>query len=70
MQQLPHRTSFSNQQLANNGLLPDNTLNDFGKYNTTKNNMDYMSFKVPSLRNAQVTFPYSMMVDFLDCILP
>jgi cytochrome c peroxidase len=49
---------FSNQQLANNGLLPDNTLNDFGKYNTTKNNMDYMSFKVPSLRNAQVTFPY------------
>jgi len=49
---------FSNYQLANNGLAIDSTLNDFGRWNITKNSNDSLLFKTPSLRNLSYTYPY------------
>ena len=33
-------------------------LNDFGRYTITGQSKDSLLFKVPSLRNVEVTFPY------------
>jgi cytochrome c peroxidase len=49
---------FSNYSFANNGLIVDSTLNDFGKYTITKKSEDSLLFKVPSLRNLKFTSPY------------
>jgi cytochrome c peroxidase len=49
---------FSNYSFANNGLIVDSTLNDFGKYSITKRSKDSLLFKVPSLRNLKFTSPY------------
>lgn len=49
---------FSNYGFANNGLALDTTLNDFGKWNVTKQSKDSLLFKIPSLRNLSFTFPY------------
>ena len=49
---------FSNYSFANNGLIVDTTLNDFGKYAITKQSKDSLLFKVPSLRNLKFSSPY------------
>lgn len=49
---------FSNYNFANNGLEVDTTLNDFGRWMVTKNSMDSLFFKTPSLRNLSFSYPY------------
>ncbi len=49
---------FTNNEFANNGLKPDSLLNDLGRGKITKNIKDNYVFKVPSLRNVEVTYPY------------
>ena len=49
---------FTNNAYENNGLVPDSFLNDSGRMKLTRNPADYMKFKVPSLRNVEVTYPY------------
>ncbi len=40
------------------GVIEDFETTDFGKYNITKKEVDKFYFKVPSLRNAELTAPY------------
>jgi cytochrome c peroxidase len=49
---------FTNNGLANNGLLLDTVLRDYGRFKITQNPMDSGLFKVPSLRNWAFTKPY------------
>lgn len=49
---------FTNDQFLNNGLSVDTTLNDFGRYRVTRNSVDSLKFKVPTLRNIQYSHPY------------
>ena len=49
---------FTDLSYRNTGLPIDNTLNDFGRMAITGNPTDSLKFKVPSLRNVMVTFPY------------
>jgi len=49
---------FTNDSFKNNGLPIDTTLNDFGRYRVTKNSLDSLKFKVPSLRNIEFSYPY------------
>lgn len=49
---------FTNNSFENNGLSIDNTLKDNGRMKITQNLKDSLKFKVPTLRNIQVTFPY------------
>lgn len=49
---------FTNDSFENNGLAVDSTLNDFGRMRITQDKKDKQKFKVPTLRNAQFTFPY------------
>ena len=49
---------FTNTRFANNGLQVDTTLNDYGKWNITKQSSDSLLFKIPTLRNLSFTFPY------------
>jgi cytochrome c peroxidase len=49
---------FTNDSFKNNGLPIDITLNDFGRYRVTKNPLDSLKFKVPSLRNIEFSYPY------------
>jgi cytochrome c peroxidase len=49
---------FSTYGFANNGLAPDTSLNDWGRYKTTQNPSDSLLFKIPSLRNLSYSFPY------------
>jgi cytochrome c peroxidase len=49
---------FTNNGLANNGLLVDSILLDYGRYKITHHAMDSGLFKVPSLRNWAFTKPY------------
>ena len=49
---------FTNDGFENNGLAIDTTLNDMGRMRITQNVKDKQKFKVPTLRNAQFTFPY------------
>ena len=49
---------FTNNEFENNGLLIDTTLNDFGRMRITKNPLDSLKFKVPTLRNIEFSFPY------------
>jgi cytochrome c peroxidase len=49
---------FTDLSYRNTGLPVDNTLNDFGRMAITDNANDSLKFKVPSLRNVMVTFPY------------
>ncbi len=49
---------FTNYNFANNGLEVDTTLNDFGRWNVTKDSKDSLNFKIPSLRNLSFTYPY------------
>lgn len=49
---------FTNNSYRNNGLKPDTSLNDIGRGKVTGNAKDNYTFKVPSLRNVEVTYPY------------
>lgn len=49
---------FTSDNFENNGLAFDTTLNDFGRMRITQDKKDKQKFKVPTLRNAQFTFPY------------
>jgi cytochrome c peroxidase len=49
---------FTNNGFANNGLLPDQELNDAGRMKATGNREDSLQFRVPTLRNIEVSYPY------------
>lgn len=49
---------FSNYTFQNNGLTVDSTLKDFGRYGITLKSKDSLLFKVPTLRNIALTYPY------------
>lgn len=50
--------NFENDQYMNNGLDDDADFEDIGRENVTENIMDKAKFKVPSLRNIELTAPY------------
>lgn len=49
---------FSDQSFRNTGLPINPQLNDKGRFNILLNPDDLYKFKVPSLRNVEVSFPY------------
>ena len=49
---------FTDNSFRNTGLTVDPTINDYGRMRITNNKADSLKFKVPSLRNIAVTFPY------------
>jgi cytochrome c peroxidase len=49
---------FTNYQFKNNGLPVDSVLQDIGRMKITKNPMDSLCFKVPTLRNIEFSYPY------------
>ena len=51
-------TLFTDQSYRNNGLPIDPEYNDIGRKRVTGRETDLYKFKVPSLRNIAVTFPY------------
>ncbi len=51
-------TLFTDQSYRNNGLPIDPQYNDEGRKRVTGEEVDKYKFKVPSLRNIAVTFPY------------
>ena len=51
-------SNFENDQYMNNGLDTDDMMTDIGREAVTQNPMDKGKFKVPSLRNIELTAPY------------
>lgn len=49
---------FTNNNFKNNGLALNSTIQDFGRMKITHQTKDSLSFKVPSLRNIEYSFPY------------
>lgn len=49
---------FSNYEYENNGLIPDEKLNDIGRARISLYPQDSFKFKVPTLRNLQYSYPY------------
>jgi cytochrome c peroxidase len=49
---------FTDFTYRNNGIMLDTTLNDVGRMMITHRSEDSLKFKVPSLRNVMITFPY------------
>ena len=49
---------FTDNSFRNNGLAINPTINDIGRMRITGNAADSLHFKVPSLRNLMLTFPY------------
>ena len=49
---------FTDYSFRNNGLLVNDYLKDYGRMRITGDPKDSLKFKVPSLRNVSVTFPY------------
>ena len=49
---------FTDNTFRNIGLKPDTALGDSGRIKITGAADDYMKFKVPSLRNVEMTYPY------------
>jgi cytochrome c peroxidase len=49
---------FTNGAYENNGLEPDSKLKDGGRIKITHNKADSLKFRVPSLRNIEVSSPY------------
>ena len=49
---------FTDNSYRNNGLKMDTALKDFGRGRLTEINKDYQIFKVPGLRNIEITYPY------------
>tara|TARA_R110000751_G_scaffold7805_3_gene31643 strand:- start:197223 stop:198269 length:1047 start_codon:yes stop_codon:yes gene_type:complete len=66
---------FTDQTFRNNGLPINPQLNDKGRFNILENPDDLYKFKVPSLRNVEVSYPYmhdgrfstlEVVLDFYD----
>lgn len=66
---------FTDQSFRNNGLPVNPQLNDKGRFDILENPDDLYKFKVPSLRNVEVTYPYmhdgrfstlQVVLDFYD----
>ncbi|OED35791.1 cytochrome-c peroxidase [Flavobacteriaceae bacterium (ex Bugula neritina AB1)] len=51
-------TLFTDQSYRNNGLVVDPEYNDVGRKRVTGLSQDMYKFKVPTLRNIELTFPY------------
>jgi cytochrome c peroxidase len=49
---------FTDHSFRNNGITPNPMLNDKGRAIITENEDDNYKFKVPSLRNIELTYPY------------
>jgi cytochrome c peroxidase len=49
---------FTDNSFRNNGLPVNPALNDIGRYRVTQLDADLHKFKVPSLRNIELTAPY------------
>lgn len=49
---------FFKNEFMSNGLIPDSTLRDSGRYQVTGKESDLYQFKIPSLRNLSYTYPY------------
>ena len=49
---------FTDNSFRNNGLDVNPFLNDYGRMRITNDKKDSLKFKVPSLRNISLTFPY------------
>lgn len=49
---------FTDNSYRNNGIQPDPSLKDMGRGKITGNEADNYLFKVPSLRNVEMTYPY------------
>ena len=49
---------FTDNSFRNTGLPPDPSLKDYGRMRITNKSEDSLKFKVPSLRNVFLTFPY------------
>lgn len=49
---------FTNGQFENNGLAVDDALADGGRIKVTHRAVDSLKFKVPTLRNIEVSYPY------------
>ncbi len=49
---------FTNQAYENNGLPIDTSLKDYGRVNVTHKASDSFKFKVPTLRNIEISSPY------------
>jgi len=49
---------FTNGGFENNGLALDTNLKDLGRMKITHRSSDSLKFKVPSLRNIEVSYPY------------
>lgn len=49
---------FTNGDFENNGLKPDNDYKDGGRIKITKKIADSLKFKVPTLRNIELSYPY------------
>lgn len=49
---------FSDYSFRNNGLMPNSAVNDSGRAHITRSAADLYKFKVPSLRNVDLTMPY------------
>lgn len=49
---------FTDHSFRNNGIAPNPLLDDKGRAMITGNEADNYSFKVPSLRNVELTYPY------------
>ncbi len=56
---------FTDHSFRSNGLLPEYT-DDLGRYRITENPQDKNKFKVPTLRNIEVTYPYMHDGRFLN----
>lgn len=54
-----HATDLqTDDSFRNNGLAINSFVDDIGRYRVTENAEDYYKFKVPSLRNIEMTAPY------------
>src|SRR5436309_7363926 len=49
---------FTDYSYRNNGLTVDSYLKDYGRMKITGDPADSLKFKVPSLRNVGITYPY------------
>ena len=49
---------MTDDAFRNNGLAINPLINDVGRYRVTELAQDYYKFKVPSLRNVEVSAPY------------
>lgn len=49
---------FTDGSYRNTGMPVDNTLNDYGRMKISGDRKDSLKFRVPSLRNVAITYPY------------